>query len=75
MHASYINLLSQRAPARNGSVYCGWIDMDRTPGLRAKYDINDIPTTLGYKSKQDVNKYVGPIILDTQTEAIMKKTL
>ncbi|KAH7018756.1 thioredoxin-like protein [Macrophomina phaseolina] len=60
---------------RYSSVYFGWVDIDNTPDLREKYGITDIPTTFGYKSKEQVIKYIGPILQGSQAENIIKKTL
>ncbi|KAH6615205.1 thioredoxin-like protein [Boeremia exigua] len=57
------------------STHFVWIDIDEAPPLQKAYTIEAIPTTLGYKGKSEVNKYIGPMNTDSQLDTFVKKTL
>lgn len=51
------------------------IDIDESGGLKKKYEVTAIPTIIGFKKGAQANKYVGPMMMDSNAEEFMKKVM
>lgn len=51
------------------------IDIDESDGLKKKYDVTAVPTILGLTKGSQGNKYVGPMMIDSNAEEFVEKVI
>lgn len=51
------------------------IDIDESDGLKKKYEVTAIPTIIGFKKGTQANKWVGPMVMDSNADDFMKTAM
>lgn len=51
------------------------VDIDESDGLKKKYEVTAIPTIISFKKGTQANKWVGPMMTDSNADDFMKKVM
>ncbi|EXM14623.1 hypothetical protein RAB80_007416 [Fusarium oxysporum f. sp. vasinfectum] len=64
----------QRNASQYPSTYIGWLEIDLNSDLVAIYKVTAIPHVIGFKNGKEINKFIGPMILDSQAKSFIEET-